>query len=260
MSGLIESIKAHWSRVTCCGCGSVYPEPCLSIRDQRCASREEVLTLTADCEVAIAEREDINNQVRAFKQDENRLHETLAREDAYIKSLEAALEEARSRRIKTREEHNTRWADFTKNFDGHRDTINKSGHLVDQLHEAMRRMHALNPRHITNNSLEDYDQSQEDKENIRPRRQVCSIPHTYFSSDVNQPSGGEWARMVREGTTKDQAVASWVFATLDAQSELDRGVGANDTCSNQTLSSARGQRRRKSCGQRHRYRPYDSRC
>ncbi|KAK1719585.1 hypothetical protein BDP67DRAFT_502207 [Colletotrichum lupini] len=258
MSGLIESIKAHWSRVPCGGCGSVYPKLCFSVRDQRCANRKEVLTIAADCEVAIAERENINDRVEAFKQDEDRLHETLAREDVYIKSLEAAVEEARNRRRKTREEHNTRWADFTKNFDGHRDTFNKSSHLVNRLHEATRRMYALDPRRITDHSLEDHDRSEENKENIGPQREVCSItPPTYLTSDDIRPSEGEWTCMMREGTTKYHAVANWVLATLDAQPEFDRRVGVSDN--GQTLSSARRPRRQMSCGQRHRYRPYYSR-
>ncbi|KAK1634199.1 hypothetical protein BDP81DRAFT_473161 [Colletotrichum phormii] len=149
-------------------------------------------------------------RAQASKQDASRLRESLAREDAYIGSLEAALEEARNRRVK-----------------------------------------------VTNNGLEDDDQSQEDKENIGPRRQVCSVPPTNLASEDNRLRGNERAHMVRERTTKDEAVASWVSATLDAQSELDRGV--DDNGSGQTLSPARRPRREKTRGQRHRYRPYDSR-
>ncbi|KAK1528240.1 hypothetical protein CPAR01_12798 [Colletotrichum paranaense] len=237
MSGLIESIKAHWSRVPCGGCGSVYPKLCFSVRDQRCANRKEVLTIAADCEVAIAERENINDRVEAFKQDEDRLHETLAREDVYIKSLEVALEEARNRRRKTCEEHNTRWADFTKNFDGHRDMINKSGHLVNRLHEAMGRMYALNPRRFTDHSLEDHDRSEENKENIGPRWEICSItPSTYLASDDMRPSGGESACMTRNLKLIEELVSAVVTTHFHRREDHgDKSVAVNGIGTDRTI-------------------------
>ncbi|KXH50517.1 hypothetical protein CSAL01_11641 [Colletotrichum salicis] len=256
MSVLEEDIKAHWSERPCGGSGSVYPGTCISIREHLCANREGTLALAANIKAAIAEREIIFVRVQAKKQqDASRLRESLAREDAYIGSLEAALEEARNRRVKVREEYTARVSDFEKDLG---DAAGAMSHLLEEWNKVLMTRGLHHPRQVTNNSLEDDDQSQEDKENIGPRRQVCSFPPTNLASEHNRLRGNEWAHMVREKTAKDQFVASWVSATLDAQSELDRGVDDNGM-SGQTLSPARRTRREKTRGQRHRYRPYDPR-
>ncbi|KAK1656831.1 hypothetical protein BDP55DRAFT_687754 [Colletotrichum godetiae] len=257
MSVWEEQIKAHWSERPCGGCGCVYPETCIYIRDHRCAYREGTLTLAANIKVAIAERETVYLRVQARKQDASRLRESLAREDAYIGSLEAALEEARNRRVKVREEYAARVSDFEKDLGNAASAMKKCAHLLEEWNKVLMTRGLHHSRQVTNSVLEDYDQPQENKENLGPRRQVCSVPPTNLASEDNRPRGNGWAHMVRERTTKDHFVASWVSATLDAQSELDRGV--DDNGSGQTLSLARRPRREKTRGQRHRYRPYDSR-
>ncbi|OHF02519.1 hypothetical protein CORC01_02214 [Colletotrichum orchidophilum] len=164
------SWNAFWGQLgPCPGCGSACYDTCIFIKDNRCAAREKTRAAAADLKSAVHEVSQLNNALSALLKEEERLRQTFAREDAYIASIHAALEEAYSRRAAAKEAHAARWSDARKLRTDREAAIQNAAESTSRLRESLLGMqHALAGHPVLNEGSEQWGGSEEDKENERP--------------------------------------------------------------------------------------------
>ncbi|KZL63650.1 hypothetical protein CI238_11567 [Colletotrichum incanum] len=221
-----EMIKDNFG--PCKGCGR--DDQHVAVSDTRCAAYEKMRVTDWQSNSSQLEADQQRAVFDAWWQDSEQLRQTLAREDEYISSLHAAINEAYSRRTRFQEDFNARWGNPAQIHAGFVASALELAGSKMRAYGAVQEYGFVNAIHIANQALalaepeeesgEEWSDKDDDKENERPAhgRYTYTAPREQPGCQANRTEQSQ-ADANGNAITGVGSVERWLAWTLDTAPE-----------------------------------------